>query len=165
MSHGSGLYNFTHLARGAAQVVPESGGFDAAEVLALLERHERVSMFAAPDDGASASPMRRAAAARARRGLQTLVYGGGPMYLADIRAAMQAFGNRFAQIYGQGESPMTITALSKAHHADAAHPRHARAPRVGGRARTAGIEVAIRDATGASCPRARWARSACAATR
>ena len=33
LSHGSGLYNFTHLARGAAQVIPESGAFDPAEVL------------------------------------------------------------------------------------------------------------------------------------
>src|SRR6185437_9724385 len=48
MSHGSGLYTFTHLAKGAAQVVPESGGFDPAEVLALLEAHEQVSLFAAP---------------------------------------------------------------------------------------------------------------------
>jgi len=34
-------------------------------------------------------------------------------------------GPRFVQIYGQGESPMTITALSREHLADAAHPRHA----------------------------------------
>jgi hypothetical protein len=34
-------------------------------------------------------------------------------------------GRRFVQIYGQGESPMTITALSREHLADAAHPRHA----------------------------------------
>src|SRR5258706_16081201 len=46
MSHGSGLYTFTHLARGAAQVVPESGAFDAAEALELMHRHEQVSMFA-----------------------------------------------------------------------------------------------------------------------
>src|SRR5262249_10529395 len=39
LSHGSGLYNFTHLVMGAAQVVPESGGFDAAEVLQLLRTH------------------------------------------------------------------------------------------------------------------------------
>jgi long-chain acyl-CoA synthetase len=56
--------------------------------------------------------------------LRTIVYGGGPMYLADLDAATAAFGNRLAQIYGQGESPMTITALSKHHHADRAHPRH-----------------------------------------
>jgi long-chain acyl-CoA synthetase len=47
LSHGSGLYNFTHLARGAAQVVPESEGFDAAEVLDLLGFHRDVSFFAA----------------------------------------------------------------------------------------------------------------------
>ena len=32
-------------------------------------------------------------------------------------------GARFVQIYGQGESPMTITALSRAQLADDAHPR------------------------------------------
>ena len=58
-------------------------------------------------------------------GLKTVVYGGGPMYLADIRDAIGVMGQRFVQIYGQGESPMTITALARAHHADRAHPRHA----------------------------------------
>jgi long-chain acyl-CoA synthetase len=33
-------------------------------------------------------------------------------------------GPRFVQIYGQGESPMTITALSRAQLADGPHPRH-----------------------------------------
>jgi long-chain acyl-CoA synthetase len=58
-------------------------------------------------------------------GLKTVVYGGGPMYLADIQDAVGVIGQRFVQIYGQGESPMTITALSRRHHADVAHPRHA----------------------------------------
>ena len=122
LSHGSGLYNFTHLARAAAQVVPESGAFDAAEVMELLRAHREVSFFAAPTmvkrlvDAA-------AAVADPAPGLRTLVYGGGPMYLADLERALAALGPRLAQIYGQGESPMTITVLSKAHHADAAHPR------------------------------------------
>ena len=47
-------------------------------------------------------------------GLKTIVYGGGPMYLADLDQAQAAFGHRLAQIYGQGESPMCITALDKA---------------------------------------------------
>jgi long-chain acyl-CoA synthetase len=146
MSHGSGLYTFTHLARGAAQVVPESGGFDAAEVLGLLATHERVSMFAAPTMVKRLADAARQGGARAP-GLQTLVYGGGPMYLADIRAAIAAFGNRFAQIYGQGESPMTITALAKAHHADAAHPRHEQRLASVGIAQE-GVELAIRDESG-----------------
>ena len=42
-------------------------------------------------------------------------------------------GQRFVQIYGQGESPMTITALGRDHFADSAHPRHLRAAGVGRR--------------------------------
>jgi long-chain acyl-CoA synthetase len=49
-------------------------------------------------------------------GIKTIVYGGGPMYLADIRAALSVLGPRFVQIYGQGESPMTITALGRRWH-------------------------------------------------
>jgi len=150
MSHGSGLYNFTHLARGAAQVVPESDGFDAAEVLELLARHRDVSFFAVP------TMVRRLAdAALARNapavGLQTIVYGGGPMYAADLERATQAFGHRLAQIYGQGESPMTITALSKAHHADVGHPRHReRLASVG--VPHSVVEVAIREPGGRDLP-------------
>ena len=56
-------------------------------------------------------------------GFKTIVYGGGPMYGQDIRRALATMGPRFVQIYGQGESPMTITALSRAHLADDADPR------------------------------------------
>ena len=38
------------------------------------------------------------------------------------RAGADVFGPRLAQIYGQGETPMTITALSKADHADRTIP-------------------------------------------
>ena len=55
-------------------------------------------------------------------GLRTIVYGGGPMYPADIDEAVDVMGPRFVQIYGQGESPMTITALSRALIADRTHP-------------------------------------------
>ena len=123
LSHGSGLYNFTHLVRGAAQAIPPSGGFEADETLELLERLAHVSMFAAPTIVKRLTDAGEASGRRAP-GLRTLVYGGGPMYLADLDRASAHFGDRFAQIYGQGESPMTITVLDKFHHADRAHPRH-----------------------------------------
>ena len=46
------------------------------------------------------------------------------MYLADIRDAIAVMGQRFVQIYGQGKSPMTITSLPRAFHADVDHPRN-----------------------------------------
>jgi long-chain acyl-CoA synthetase len=146
MSHGSGLYNFTHLVKGAAQVVPESEAFDAAEVLDLLAFHRDVSFFAAPTMVKRLAEAALACGAQAP-GLRTLVYGGGPMYLADLDRATQAFGHRLAQIYGQGESPMTITALSKAHHADAGHPRHRERLASVGIAHSV-VEVAIREPGG-----------------
>src|SRR6185369_15596232 len=89
--------------------IPESGSFAADEIFELAGQYRQVSMFAAP------TMVRRlvehsAATGSDASGIKTIVYGGGPRYLADIRRALEVMGNRFVQIYGQGESPMTITA-------------------------------------------------------
>jgi acyl-CoA synthetase (AMP-forming)/AMP-acid ligase II len=122
LSHGSGLYGLPHLAGGAVSVVPHSGGVDGDEIAALLRRWPGMSFFAAP------TMVQRLAGDRAIAGadlshLKTIIYGGAPMYLADLERALGTFGPRLAQIYGQGESPMTITALSKADHGDRDHLR------------------------------------------
>ncbi|MBT5414998.1 MAG: AMP-binding protein [Rhodospirillaceae bacterium] len=150
LSHGSGLYVLPHMAKAATQVIPESGGFDPAEIFDLLPRHGGVTIFAAPTmvHRLAESPL---AAAADTANLKTIVYGGGPMYLADCRRAMAIFGDKLAQIYGQGESPMTITALSQAHHADRAHPRHeARLASVG--VAQSLVEVRIADAADRALP-------------
>jgi acyl-CoA synthetase (AMP-forming)/AMP-acid ligase II len=112
MSHGSGLYVLPYVLRGARQVVPASGGFDPDEFLDLCEHHPGSSAFLAPT-----MVQRLVDTARGRPGnLRTIVYGGGPMYVESLKKAMAAFGPVFAQIYGQGESPMTITGLRRADH-------------------------------------------------
>jgi long-chain acyl-CoA synthetase len=55
--------------------------------------------------------------------IRTIVWGGAPMYVEDALRALDRFGPCFAQIYGQGESPMTITVLPKEDIAERAHPR------------------------------------------
>jgi long-chain acyl-CoA synthetase len=103
-------------------VIPESGGFDAQELFDLGAHWQGIAMFAAP------TMLKRLVEAPSDDllpGLKTIIYGGGPMYVADIEAALARFGPRFVQIYGQGESPMTITVSDKDIHRDAKHPRHA----------------------------------------
>nr|WP_217283849.1 AMP-binding protein [Aquabacterium terrae] len=150
MSHGAGLYCLPHVLAAARHVVPESRGFDPAEILALGRRLRGISMFAAP------TMVRRlvehaAAAGEHGAGLKTIVYGGGPMYLEDIRRALQVLGPRFVQIYGQGESPMTITALARAHFSDTAHPQHLERLASVGVAQSA-VEVRIVDGDGHALP-------------
>ncbi len=143
LSHGSGLYGLPHLAAGACQVIPESGGFDPAEIFALLPAHPGATIFAAPTMVKRLVEHPGAGSAEIGN-LKTIVYGGGPMYLEDLMGAMARFGNIFAQIYGQGESPMTITALDKAAHADSGHPRHGARLASVGRAQSA-VEVRVAD--------------------
>jgi len=120
MSHGSGLYIMQHVARLGVQVIPESGGFEPEEVFALIDRWPRLSMFAAP------TMIKRLVDAPGdcnAANIRTLIWGGAPMYVEDCLRALNRFGPRLAQIYGQGESPMTITTLTKQDIADRDHPR------------------------------------------
>ena len=120
MSHGSGLYGVPNVMQAACHVIPESGGFDPAEIYELIQTYPDSSFFAAPtmvkrlvdhpgDEDTS--------------NLKTIMYGGGPMYVDDCRAALQRFGPKLSQLYVQGESPMTITALGRSGHAESDHPR------------------------------------------
>jgi long-chain acyl-CoA synthetase len=122
MSHGSGCYGLPFVAMGAKTVIPESAGFDPEEIGHILAAHGNVSFFAAPTM-VSRLTTHAGFAATDHRGLRTIIYGGAPMHFETLQAAMNLLGPKLAQIYGQGEVPMTITALPKALHADRARPR------------------------------------------
>src|SRR4029453_4190187 len=118
MSHGSGLYIMGHVARLGVNVVPESGAFEPEEVFELIAAWPRTSMFAAPT---MIKRLLDCPAGCQAENIRTLVWGGAPMYVEDTLKALDRFGPRLAQIYGLGESPMTITTLSKQEVAGRAH--------------------------------------------
>lgn len=124
-THGSGIYGLPLIAKGGIQVTPLSGGFDPAETLELIGYYPSSCFFFAP------TMIHRLIGSEAFNGADTtniklIVYGGGPMYEADIRKALDAIGPKFCQIYGQGEAPMTISVLTQwelSENTD--HPRRA----------------------------------------
>ncbi len=141
MSHGSGLYILPHVAKGACHVIPESGGFEPDEIFSLLRVHEGVTLFFAPTMVTRLTDAPGLGGADLTN-LKTIVYGGGPMYVEDSQRALDALGPKLVQIYGQGESPMTITCLPRADHGDTAHPRYLERLASVGTAFT-GVEVRI----------------------
>jgi len=123
MSHGGGLYSIPYMLRGGLQVIPETGGLDEAELFDLLSHYDKASFFAAPTIVRRmvehAKLTRVSEDAKVCPGLRCMLTGGAPFYVEDIKAAVQIFGPRIAQMYGQGETPMTISALSAARIAQA----------------------------------------------
>lgn len=154
MSHGAGLYAVPHLMTGARHVVPASGGVDPAELFALGEAVGPLSTFAAPTIVkrlAEHAEQAGLTAEDAARSFKTIVYGGAPMYVADIQRALRVMGPRFVQIYGQGETPMVATALSRRHLADTGHPRYLERMASVGVAQTP-VQVRVADENGRDLP-------------
>jgi acyl-CoA synthetase (AMP-forming)/AMP-acid ligase II len=122
ISHGSGLWNFSMVARGVTQVFPESGRYEVPETVALMNRWPDCSIFLAPTmlkrlvENPSVHDLKPGA-------LRLVSYGGAPMYVSDLKRGLDTLGNVLCQLYGQGESPMTITHLSREIHAQRQHPR------------------------------------------
>lgn len=147
MSHGSGLYALAYVMQGGLHVIPSSGGFDPDEIFDLVDAWPGTSFFAAPTMVRRLTSHDRPAPGGA---LRAIVYGGGPMHVEDCLAALEKFGPKLTQLYGQGESPMTITALTaKAHmHGNSPAPR-SRLGSVG--IAQSGVEVRIIDSHGKPC--------------
>jgi acyl-CoA synthetase (AMP-forming)/AMP-acid ligase II len=119
LSHGSGLYMLPYIARGARHVIPASGAFDPPEFFELCGQHPACSTFLAP------TMVQRFRLEAERRGgyapanLRSIFYGGGPMDVDELKHSLAVFGQVFIQVYGQGESPMTITAVPRSEHLSA----------------------------------------------
>lgn len=120
LSHGAGLYQHIFIRSGASHIIPKSRGFDEEEIHLLAKKHKNIVMFAAPTMVKRLIFYAKTSNWKGE-GVQTIIYGGGPMYLADINEALKQFGDKFVQIYGQGETPMTISSLKREQIADTSH--------------------------------------------
>ena len=107
-SHASGLFGLSFVARAAEHVLMPSGGYDPDEMRAVLSARKAVSFFAPTT---LLSRMRRDGIGDLAEGhIRTVLTGAGPVLAQDVRDAVETFGPRLWNGYGQGESPCTITA-------------------------------------------------------
>ena len=148
LSHGSGLYSLPHLFGGGHQVIEP--GFNTDSVFEVLKKYKQVSLFAAPTMLTRLIHASNGIKDPAGN-LRTAFYGGSPMYLSDLIKTIEIFGPRLYQLYGQGESPMTITGLNKIEHEGDLGAAHQKILSSCGTART-GVEVRVVDDNGQDVP-------------
>jgi acyl-CoA synthetase (AMP-forming)/AMP-acid ligase II len=148
LTHGSGLYALSLIAKGGTNVILAAPRFEPEDVFASIEKHQiTVLPFMAP------TMIKRLIESEARtkydlQSLRCIIYGGAPMYVEDLVVGLKAFGPVFAQIYGLGECPMTITGLRREEHS----LNHTELLASAGTARL-GVQVRIQDADGNEVPR------------
>lgn len=117
MSHGSGIIALPAVARGATNAIMEGASFDPVTLLQTVDALGVSHIaFMAPTQInkmlEDADP-----AAFDLSSLRAITYGGAPIYVDQLKRAIAAFGSVFIQLYGQGESPITITGLGADAHA------------------------------------------------
>lgn len=118
MSHGSGIVALPAVARGATNAIYTAKSFEPKTLFAEIERL-RVSHIAFLAPTMIIRMLEDFVPGQFDLStLKAVCYGGAPIYVRHLQQAMEAFGPVFAQIYGQGEAPITITGLNAAAHAE-----------------------------------------------
>ncbi|MEE4108270.1 MAG: AMP-binding protein [Halieaceae bacterium] len=149
-SHASGLFGLSFIARAGNNVLLERGGFDPTELVTLINHYASLSFFMPPTLLRRLDSYPELAQADMRH-VKAVLLGAAPITPRDLRVGHALFGPRLWNGYGQGESPCTITAMSKAMIARAlADNDEARLSSVG-IVRT-GLRIAILDERGDALP-------------
>lgn len=111
-SHASGLFALSFIAKAGNNILPESGGYEPDEMAMLINASPQLTFFVPP------TLLRRlnaddAIANANLANIRTVLVGAAPVYAEDLREGLSRFGPKLWNGYGQGETPCTITAMSK----------------------------------------------------
>ena len=150
LSHGSGCYALPNIGKGAANIILESPSFDPDLIFKTIQEYRVTNMFAAPTmiKLLVESP---AVDKYDHSSLKALNYGGAPMLAEDLKEALRKLGPCLVQLYGQAESPMTITYLPHRAHVLDGTPEQMKRLSSAGFPRT-DVEVKIVDANDNELP-------------
>jgi acyl-CoA synthetase (AMP-forming)/AMP-acid ligase II len=150
LSHGSGCYALPNIGKAAVNIILDSKSFDPELIFKTIQEYRVTNMFAAP----TMIKMMIQSPAVGRydlRSLRSLNYGGAPMLVEDLKEAMAKLGTCMVQLFGQAESPMTITYLPHRDHVLDGSPEQMKRLASAGIPRT-DVEINIFDPDGCELP-------------
>ncbi|MGQ0696783.1 MAG: class I adenylate-forming enzyme family protein [Panacagrimonas sp.] len=116
LSHGSGIVALPAIARGATQIIFDKASFAPRALFEMVQQHrvEHIAFMAPTMIVKMLEDF--VPGAYDLSSLKAICYGGAPIYVEHLRAAIAAFGPIFTQLYGQGEAPITISGLRASEH-------------------------------------------------
>ncbi len=118
LSHGGGIVSMPAVARGAEQIILDTASFEPKALFRLIETHKAGHIaFLAPTQIVRMLD-EYVPGEYDLSSLEAICYGGAPILVEQLKQALATFGPVFAQIYGQGEAPITIAGLSTTAHAE-----------------------------------------------
>ena len=113
LSHGAGFFVLPFFVKGATNtLVP---GFNPSLIFETIEREKVTVLKLVPTllYQLTESPDKTKFNLES---LHSIIYGGSPIAVPRLIEAIQFFGNKLVQLFGQAEAPMCITTLSKEDH-------------------------------------------------
>jgi acyl-CoA synthetase (AMP-forming)/AMP-acid ligase II len=115
LSHGSGHNALAFTMKACTQVIHQRWGFNPALFLEQVERYAVAALFMVPTQ-IKMIVEHPDLQKRDTSSLQWICYGGAPMYREDQKRALKALGPVLVQCFGQTESPMSGTVLTREEH-------------------------------------------------
>jgi long-chain acyl-CoA synthetase len=113
LSHGAGFFVLPFFVKGATNVlVPE---FKASLIFETIER-EKVSVLKLVPTMLYQLMEYSEKSRHDLSNLHSIIYGGSPIAVPRLIEAIQFFGKKLVQLYGQAEAPMCISTLSRRDH-------------------------------------------------
>jgi acyl-CoA synthetase (AMP-forming)/AMP-acid ligase II len=149
LTHGAGFHALAAVMKGCTHIIPASASFDAGTILALIESEGVTNTWMVPtqinrlvqsgllDDHDLSS-------------LHSVLYGGAPFHVEDLKTAVRHLGPVLVQVFAQGECAMTVTYLPQDEHVLDGGEVEARLASAG-RARSC-VEVRVVDDEGGDLP-------------
>ncbi|HEX6379884.1 MAG TPA: AMP-binding protein, partial [Acidimicrobiia bacterium] len=113
LTHGAGIMALVFVMKAATQVLAH--GFDPANILEIIKQEKVTHTWMVPTQIRMIldSPALETADLST---LKTIVYGGAPMYVEDLKEAIRRIGPIFVQLFAQTECPMTATYMRAQDH-------------------------------------------------
>jgi acyl-CoA synthetase (AMP-forming)/AMP-acid ligase II len=115
LTHGAGFHALAAVMKGCTHIIPASTSFDAGTILELIESEGVTNTWMVPTQ-INRLVQSGLLGDHDLSALHSILYGGAPFHVEDLKTAVRHLGPVLVQVFAQGEVAMTATYLPQNEH-------------------------------------------------